>query len=393
YTPDAGFTGTDTFDYTVSDGNGGFDTATVTVTVEEAPPPGESIGINLVNVNTNTEANYGGVVMDASDTAGVEVQSYWNNLDEDSTNSLVENDGSGGYQPTASQQYMDSEGNLTNLSVVWNTGNAVDGSSTGTSNGDQMMMSGTSQAGGGSDSTGSLSLSNVPYTTYDVIVYMAEPVSHSGSNIVTVTDGSTTYYIDHGGIGEIHTPSTATSAGAVSGEATYVRFNDLSGATTITHDNNGSSWKSGMAGLQIVSAASPMMADVANSTQASTVETVEQSDVDAMITAALSQWAQAGYDVSAFADNTYVIADLEGDALATYENDVITLDVNAAGYGWFIDSTPLDDSEFDTGSVEGMDLLTVLTHELGHDLGIDHVDDALNVMNDDLATGERLRVI
>ncbi|NBB95415.1 MAG: hypothetical protein GVY16_06700, partial [Planctomycetes bacterium] len=115
-------------------------------------------------------------------------------------------------------------------------------------------MSGVSQAGGSSDATGSLSLSDVPYTSYDVIVYMAEPKSHSGSNIVTVTDGSTTYYIDHGGIGQVHTQSTATSAGAVSGEATYVRFNDLSGATTITHDNNGSSWKSGLAGLQIVSA-------------------------------------------------------------------------------------------------------------------------------------------
>jgi hypothetical protein len=33
YTPDAGFTGTDSFDYTVSDGNGGFDTGTVTVSV------------------------------------------------------------------------------------------------------------------------------------------------------------------------------------------------------------------------------------------------------------------------------------------------------------------------------------------------------------------------
>jgi len=33
YCPDAGFTGTDTFDYTISDGNGGTDTATVTVTV------------------------------------------------------------------------------------------------------------------------------------------------------------------------------------------------------------------------------------------------------------------------------------------------------------------------------------------------------------------------
>jgi hypothetical protein len=35
YTPDADFTGTDTFTYTVSDHNGGFDTATVTVTVSE----------------------------------------------------------------------------------------------------------------------------------------------------------------------------------------------------------------------------------------------------------------------------------------------------------------------------------------------------------------------
>jgi hypothetical protein len=37
YTPDTGWIGTDTFDYTISDGEGGEDTATVTVTVLEAP--------------------------------------------------------------------------------------------------------------------------------------------------------------------------------------------------------------------------------------------------------------------------------------------------------------------------------------------------------------------
>ncbi|WP_425100643.1 Ig-like domain-containing protein [Tropicibacter sp. S64] len=36
YTPNAGFTGTDSFDYTITDGNGGTDTATVTVTVDPA---------------------------------------------------------------------------------------------------------------------------------------------------------------------------------------------------------------------------------------------------------------------------------------------------------------------------------------------------------------------
>ncbi|MFV8282870.1 cadherin-like domain-containing protein, partial [Christiangramia marina] len=33
YTPDENFNGTDSFDYTISDGNGGTDTATVTVIV------------------------------------------------------------------------------------------------------------------------------------------------------------------------------------------------------------------------------------------------------------------------------------------------------------------------------------------------------------------------
>ncbi|MDT8326987.1 MAG: Hint domain-containing protein [Roseovarius sp.] len=45
YTPNAGFSGTDTFDYTVTDDNGGTDTATVTVTVTvgTAPPTRDGI--------------------------------------------------------------------------------------------------------------------------------------------------------------------------------------------------------------------------------------------------------------------------------------------------------------------------------------------------------------
>ena len=35
YTPDTGFSGMDVFDYTISDGNGGVDTAAVKVTLEE----------------------------------------------------------------------------------------------------------------------------------------------------------------------------------------------------------------------------------------------------------------------------------------------------------------------------------------------------------------------
>lgn len=50
YTPKSGFTGNETFTYTLSDGNGGTSTATVTVTVSPAAPPptvvGESFNIN-----------------------------------------------------------------------------------------------------------------------------------------------------------------------------------------------------------------------------------------------------------------------------------------------------------------------------------------------------------
>ncbi len=45
YTPDPGFTGTDTFDYTAGDGKGGTDTATVTVTVEGGGGPPQQTGI------------------------------------------------------------------------------------------------------------------------------------------------------------------------------------------------------------------------------------------------------------------------------------------------------------------------------------------------------------
>jgi Ca2+-binding RTX toxin-like protein len=50
YTSDAAYTGADTFDYTIGDGNGGTDTATVNVTVEEPAP-------NIAPVANDDEAN------------------------------------------------------------------------------------------------------------------------------------------------------------------------------------------------------------------------------------------------------------------------------------------------------------------------------------------------
>ena len=73
----------------------------------------------------------------------------------------------------------------------------------------------------------------------------------------------------------------------------------------------------------------------------------------------------------------------------TASGNTIWLDANAAGYGWFIDPTPADDTEFTTpgnqGEMNRMDLLTVLEHELGHILGYNHT--ASGLMDDTLKTG------
>jgi hypothetical protein len=70
---------------------------------------------------------------------------------------------------------------------------------------------------------------------------------------------------------------------------------------------------------------------------------------------------------------------------------------NAAGWGWFVDLTPWDDSEFTTpaghprsgsqGEQHRMDLLTMLMHEVGHVLGYEHEQGG--VMQETLSAGER----
>ena len=95
------------------------------------------------------------------------------------------------------------------------------------------------------------------------------------------------------------------------------------------------------------------------------------------------------------------IADLDGARLGEATNTTITLDVSAAGHGWFIDTTPEDNSEFsknsdhellalnDSPAADRMDLLTVVMHELGHLIGYEHADDSSDLMAETLELGTR----
>ncbi|MCP4378053.1 MAG: hypothetical protein GY794_18000, partial [bacterium] len=98
---------------------------------------------------------------------------------------------------------------------------------------------------------------------------------------------------------------------------------------------------------------------------------------------------------------TFAIADLGGLLLGNTVDTLVTIDLDAAGHGWFVDNTLNNDVEFTLEPVPGkrvaeagsnafgrMDLMTVLTHELGHVIGIGHTD-IEDVMNGSLETGTR----
>ncbi len=120
-------------------------------------------------------------------------------------------------------------------------------------------------------------------------------------------------------------------------------------------------------------------------------ETRTVGAVQPLVNEATSRWKAAGADVSALKNLDVRIANLGGSTLGRASGHTIWLDDNAAGWGWFVDATPRDDSEFfrrgDQGEEHRMDLLTVVMHELGHLLQQDH--DADGVMAATLGAGVR----
>ena len=98
----------------------------------------------------------------------------------------------------------------------------------------------------------------------------------------------------------------------------------------------------------------------------------------------------------------FVINDLPDGILGEEAGNLISLDRNAAGNGWFVDSTRAADEEFalsgsspqlkavDPRALDRIDLLSVVEHELGHVAGLTDLDAlADDVMNGVLGVGVR----
>jgi len=123
-----------------------------------------------------------------------------------------------------------------------------------------------------------------------------------------------------------------------------------------------------------------------------------QEQLQPIIAEAAARWRAAGIDpqrLAALDHLTFRVEDLPGNDLGMEADGVITIDRTADGYGWFVDPTPGDDSEFAPGAVDSparchVDLLSVVAHEMGHVLGYsEDSDDAGTVMSEDLGVGVR----
>ena len=133
---------------------------------------------------------------------------------------------------------------------------------------------------------------------------------------------------------------------------------------------------------------SPLLAADGPRTDGSRVEVLTEADLQPILNQVAADWGHWGLaEVSqGLATVQVVITDLPGARLGWAELNTIYLDYNAAGHGWFIDPTPALNEEFqrigsggtlravDPSAAGRMDLLTVVSHEMGHTLGLDDLD-------------------
>jgi len=124
-----------------------------------------------------------------------------------------------------------------------------------------------------------------------------------------------------------------------------------------------------------------LLATQGEGTGGDSLQKLSQAEVLAMVQTAIERWRAAGIsaqDLMRLQAMTFEIADLPEGQLATATSTHVKIDETAAGYGWYFDSTPMDDEEFEvpvpgkelqttelSPAFERMDLLTVVMRELG----------------------------
>jgi hypothetical protein len=136
--------------------------------------------------------------------------------------------------------------------------------------------------------------------------------------------------------------------------------------------------------------AGALLSDPAAQVQTASVTALTGAALAPIVSAAKARWVASGeLDQSQLARlerATVSVGELTGGALGLTTGEGVTIDALAGGHGWFVDSSPLSDQAV---AFDGIDLLTVVMHELGHVMGYEHDDVAGDLMEPALLPGIR----
>ncbi len=118
-------------------------------------------------------------------------------------------------------------------------------------------------------------------------------------------------------------------------------------------------------------------------------ESLDRQQLEEVFQDAVRYWSDSGISGQQLTELSQVelrIAELHEDTLGANYGSVVWLDNDAAGFGWFT----ADDANNLTRTQQ-IDLLSVVTHELGHVLGLEHADHD-SVMQSTLSPGQQTMV-
>jgi Ca2+-binding RTX toxin-like protein len=254
-----------------------------------------------------------------------------------------------------------------------------------------------------------LTANNAKITNTEIISLSssaAASLTLAGTDIPLINSGTDLLYV----VGEADDHVTAGAGWTV--VATNVVNNAVaSGHTFIEYQNtNGALLYIDTAITPIISPLLAAQGGVQASSTPSETHDLTQTELDSAVVAAIGLWKLAGAsDAQVTAMQAiHPIADhLDGSMIGDESVGQIAIDTDAAGHGWFIDSTPTDNSEFahaqnaagtdlltdpSSAAAGHLDLLTVVTHELGHAIGLEDstaASDANDLMYLYLVDGER----
>jgi hypothetical protein len=232
---------------------------------------------------------------------------------------------------------------------------------------------------------------NFHSTSYDWLVVTRPKFQYQGSGTI---NGS-------GSFGFLLTGWDGSAAGGSGVDKFRIKIWDKNNTNAVVYDSQMGAATSadpttvlGSGNLRIHS--NPQLARGVPAPDAASPEAVSPPQLPPIIAEAIDRWAAAGIspdEAGALSRVEVNIGHLPPGYLGLAFPGAIWIDQDAAGFGWFIDPTPGEDSEFanpGTGPAVGrMDLLTVVVHELGHELGLGDVNADDSVMGVALPAGVR----